>query len=105
MLIGFRFLVFIFVVTAVAIVCIAWVDLDPNSKMSPTFAYPHVKSNICIQCDLCMKTSSLIKSRIHCLTMCAVVNVDYQVGSHRTPLDRMRIKKHTFVLFLNCLAY
>ena len=48
-----------------------------------------------------MKTSSLIKSQ----TMCAVVNVDYQVGSHRTPLDRMRIKKHTFVLFLNCLAY
>ena len=100
MLIGFCLFVFIFVVTAVSIVCIALVDLDPNSKMSPTFAYPHVKSNICIQCDLCMKTSSLIKS----LTMCAVLNVDYQVGSHGTTLDRMRIKKHTILLFLNCLA-
>ena len=59
MLIGFSLFVFIFVVTAVSIVCIALIDLDPNSKMSPTFAYPHVKSNICIQCDLCMKTSSL----------------------------------------------
>ena len=48
--------------------------------MSPTFQY-----------DLCMKTSSLIES----LTMCAVVNVDYQVGSHRTPLDKMRI----FIVF------
>ena len=100
MLIGFCLFFFIFVVTAVSIVCIALVDLDPNSKMSATFAYPHVKSNICIQCDLCMKTSSLIKS----LTMCAVVNVDYQLGSLRTTLDRMRIKKHTFLLFLNCLA-
>ena len=104
LLIGFCLFVYIFVVTAVSIVCIALVDLDPNSKMSLTFAYPHVKSNICIQGDLCMKTSSLIKSRTHCLTMCAVVNVDYQVGSHRTPLDRMKIKKHTFLLFLNCLA-
>ena len=99
MLIGFCLFVFIFVVTAVSIVCIAGVDLHPNSKMSSTFAYPHVKSNICIQGDLRMKTSSLIKSRTHCLTMCAVVNVDYQVGSHRIPLDRMRIKKHTFLLF------
>ena len=82
MLIGFCLFVFIFVVTAVSIVCIALVDLDPNSKMSPTFAYPHVKSNICIQCDLCMKTSSLIKSltihtllifirlRAHYISMC-----------------------------------
>lgn len=79
MLIGFCLFAFIFVVTAVSIVCIAGVDLDLNSKMSPTFAYPHVKSNICIQGDLCIKTSSLIKSRTHCLTMCAVVNVDYPV--------------------------
>ena len=43
MLIGFCLFVFVFVVTAVSIVCIALVDLDPNSKMSPTFAYPHVK--------------------------------------------------------------
>ena len=43
MLIGFSLFVFIFVVTAVSIVCIALVDLDPNSEMSPTFAYPHVK--------------------------------------------------------------
>ena len=105
MLIGFCLFVFIFVVTAVSIVCIAGVDLDPNSKMGPTFAYPHVKSNICIQGDLCMKTSSLIKSR-DIVLLCALhmVNLDYQVGSHRTPLDRMRIKKHIFLLFLNCLA-
>lgn len=81
------------------IVSIAGVDLDPNGKMSATFAYPQVKSNICIQGDLSLKKSSLIKSRTHCLTMCAVVNVDYQVGSHR-----MRIKKHSFLLLLNCLA-
>ena len=43
MLIGFCLFVFIFVVNAVSIVCIALVDVDPNSKMSPTFAYPHVK--------------------------------------------------------------
>ena len=59
MLTGFFLFVFT-LATAVSIVCIALVDLDPNSKMSPTFAYPRVKSNICIQCDLCMKTSSLI---------------------------------------------
>ena len=104
MLTGFCLFVYIVVVTVVSIVCIALVDLDPDSKMSPTFAYLHVKSNICIQGDLCLKKSSLIKSRTHCLAMCAVVNVDYQVGSHRTPLDRMKIKKHTFLLFLHCLA-
>ena len=42
MLIGFSLSIFIFVVTVVAIVLVAGVDLDPNRKMSPTFLYPHV---------------------------------------------------------------
>ena len=41
MLIGFCLSIFIDVVTVVAIVLVAWVDLDPNRKMSPTFPYPH----------------------------------------------------------------
>ena len=41
-LIGFCSFVFIFVVTVIALVFVAGVDLDPNRKMSPTFPYPHV---------------------------------------------------------------
>ena len=42
MLIGFCLFIFSFVVTVLAIVLVAGVDLDPNRKMSPTFPYPHV---------------------------------------------------------------
>ena len=42
MLTGFCSSVFIFVVTVIAIVFVAGVDLDPNRKMSPTFPNPHV---------------------------------------------------------------
>ena len=42
MLTGFCSSVFIFVVTVMAIVFVAGVDLDPNRKMSPTFPNPHV---------------------------------------------------------------
>ena len=40
MLIGLCSFVFIFVVTVIAIVFAAGVDLNPNKKISPTFPYP-----------------------------------------------------------------
>ena len=42
MLVGFCSFVFIFVVTVIAKVFFAGVDLDTNRKMIPTFPYPNV---------------------------------------------------------------
>ena len=40
-LIGFCSFVFIFVVTVIATVFVAEIDLDPSRKMSSAFRYPH----------------------------------------------------------------